>query len=677
MKYIFPILLVLCLQARAQNRQLLYKLGNSNVTIMDSKVDADGNIVHVGAAGGFTAIFKTDANGNMLWSRMGGMQEDRTFVKVCIAANGDYIALARGSFGSLLRIGKDGNLKWYRYVGYSNTFNESLNSVAELPNGDIVLCGTNDFYYDGSNASQFFQGFLIFADAAGNFSHLRVYGRTSSNAWSRYDQYYFNDLVAAGNRIYIVGSYNEKGSPNSSHSLLLTTDLSGDLVSTQLMDDAFTIDNQAVNHFYFNTVGIRSGRLVLGGAGSINPPGQVVPFIAHTDTASGPVSLQCLMPGPVMLGAPKFAFRDTGDAYCVAMQPVPSSYEHSAYTTHLLNGTTRTRQYYQDSIYRINSITLNGTVQVVLSGFYSSAYSGYAAILNDTLPSSKLCGASDTVFDVYRLSASFTPPPEPPMMAYRGMTVVDMPFHESCIYEWYLCGDTVCREDFGAHLIVVNDTALCEGDTLRMSSADCYPKVWLRNGVLFDGGADAQLESAVSGRYSLAVNNGACFDTMAVQGTIYPQPAPHITQKGDSLVCDVEDARSYQWYDAEGNPVPGATGRYFEPPGMGSYTVAVTVGLDCTGWSEPYLDIDDHAAGRKVLQLFPNPSSGQLTVVNPVPGRQLLSFYRLDGRLAASVVLAQGSNSIATKELCLAGGTYIAVLVTPGGTFRQKLVVLP
>jgi hypothetical protein len=680
MKYILSLLLLLSLNLHAQNRQLLYKLDNSAVTVTDSKEDPDGNLIHVGYTGVLPVIFKTDADGNVLWSRIAALPEHRMFVKVSIAANGDYLAVAKGSFGSLLRIDKNGNTKWYKYIGYSNTINETFNGVTELPNGNIAICGTNDFDYNGMQINLQYQGYLIIADSAGNFLDFKVYGHTQSNID---DQYYFNSLTASGNRIYIVGQYNKKVNVLASNkSLLLTTDLSGNLVSTRLMSDTLLPDNQLVHNLRFGSVSVQSGRLVIGGAGQVNATGQVVPFVIHTDTTAGPASLKCILSGPVLLSEPQFMMRDTGDIYCVAMQPVPfSSYAHNAYVTRLHNGTSHTRRYYQDSAYYISSIGTSGGNNVVLSGYYPSEQAGYTGIHNDTLPSSMLCGVSDTAFQVYAFPKNFTAPASAPLVALHALIEVNMQLQASCVYEWHLCGDTVCREDFAARFTLLTDTALCQGDTFRLFSPDCYPKAWLRNDTLFEGGTGNYLESTVSGNYRLAITNNACFDTASIRATIYPIPEPHVTQQGDSLVCNIEDADAYQWYNSEDDLIPGATGRYFQPSDTGAHKVAVTR-HGCTGFSDlcPYdgaLGIIPQGSRKPVLQLFPNPASDMVKVYNPSRSSQLLSFYSLDGRPVTSVTLEAGWNHIAVNNTGLRAGMYMAVLVTPSGIYRQKLTLLP
>lgn len=114
------------------------------------------------------------------------------------------------------------------------------------------------------------------------------------------------------------------------------------------------------------------------------------------------------------------------------------------------------------------------------------------------------------------------------------------------------------------------------------------------------------------------------------------EPDTTVTQSVNGILTVQEQGAQYQWTTCDGTPIDGATGQEFSPQQNGGYAVEVRIG-DCTVTSGCHSIMNVSVAERNVepLQLFPNPTSGPITMTG---GHGPVEWRLLDavGRTVAS-----------------------------------------
>src|SRR6185295_3208667 len=124
-------------------------------------------------------IFKTDANGNLQWSRSyGGPGEEHAY-GLCRATDGGYIVCgSTTSFGSgdedayILKIDESGNQQWSR--NYGGPFQDEALGVVPAYDGGYTFTGFTKSFGDPMDAM------VIKTDAFGNQQWMKTYGDAAS-----------------------------------------------------------------------------------------------------------------------------------------------------------------------------------------------------------------------------------------------------------------------------------------------------------------------------------------------------------------------------------------------------------------------------------------------------------------------------------------------------------------
>ncbi len=146
----------------------------------------DGCYVITGYTGGGTSnsdydilLAKFDITGTVLWSKRYGGQDDDYGKSVQQTSDGGYIIIGHGlGFGSgnwevyLIKTDENGNILWTKTYGDVNA--DYSSDVQLTDDGGFILTG----YYGGSTASEP-GSFLIKTDAIGNIAWSKLYGFTS------------------------------------------------------------------------------------------------------------------------------------------------------------------------------------------------------------------------------------------------------------------------------------------------------------------------------------------------------------------------------------------------------------------------------------------------------------------------------------------------------------------
>ncbi|MBE0644411.1 MAG: VWA domain-containing protein [Bacteroidetes bacterium] len=184
-----------------------------------------------------------------------------------------------------------------------------------------------------------------------------------------------------------------------------------------------------------------------------------------------------------------------------------------------------------------------------------------------------------------------------------------------------------------ATIAVQGGTAFCDGDSVVLDAGSGYiDYLWS------DGQQTQSIVVRRSGAYfcEMTVPPGCPVITDTISVTVHPLPAtPVITRQLDRLTAT--DADTWQWY-RDGMEIPGATSRDLAASQTGSYRVRVTNSFGCEAWSDPFdvtvLDVADAAAVVDRFELFPNPTSGVVTLryTLAAAGQPVVSVHDLLGR---------------------------------------------
>jgi hypothetical protein len=190
------------------------------------------------------------------------------------------------------------------------------------------------------------------------------------------------------------------------------------------------------------------------------------------------------------------------------------------------------------------------------------------------------------------------------------------------------------------------------------------------------------LGSRVAVRYSLT--QGYCTvirsDTLTM---VAPPPKPTVVVDWGVLTCVESGAFTYQWLDANGNDIPGATNRVFTPTTVGWYSVRLQSGNGC-------IEVSDQAYLWTVglqgvpeainFALFPNPNDGRFTLRFESANREpvLLEIYDATGQRVyqQQVVPEPGNNQVPLAPGFLAAGVYSLRFVQQSKAFAVRFTVI-
>lgn len=165
-------------------------------------------------------------------------------------------------------------------------------------------------------------------------------------------------------------------------------------------------------------------------------------------------------------------------------------------------------------------------------------------------------------------------------------------------------------------------------------------------------------------------DEGCIYRSVTQLISTFDTTAPTILQLADTLIASQTRpfliyGASYQWYDGNLNPIPGATQRTFVTPSPGTYSVRVEqtsmAGNVCnTPFATTTLVNSQLALDHSNISIYPNPAKDQFYLKNAAFGDQKLKVVDLRGRTMMEVRLNDGPYSTAD----LSNGIYL-IKVTP------------
>jgi hypothetical protein len=284
---IFPLLIVLSLwllsvsNAYCQSPDTLWSRtygGSYDDICYDMQQTADGGYVLVGESksfgGGFFSdiyIMKTDENGDSLWTRVYGGDEDDYGYSIQQTFDGGYIISGNtASFGAvsdiyLLKTDADGDSMWARIYDKAD-FNYGL-AVQQTPDSGFIVVG---FVFWWSTMQS--DVYMIKTNSQGDTLWTKTFGGADSD-WG----YAVKQTMDGG---YIIAGATESFSAIWQDAYLIKTDGSGNEEWSKLIGGSY--NDMGLSVYQTNN----NSYLIAGWTSSYGPPGSNA-YIINTDSVGG------------------------------------------------------------------------------------------------------------------------------------------------------------------------------------------------------------------------------------------------------------------------------------------------------------------------------------------------------------------------------------------------------
>lgn len=673
---LFSVLFFCCIHPLfAQKQQLMFADKKNKISICAQYRESNGDMVSAATMedpvlfNPYMLVFKTDKAGNLLWVFKDTFYNTYERTRIGKLANKDYLVMnAEGR--QLLRLKPDdGSMVWTRTVGFSTSINPEIRGFAELPNGNIVVCGYNDNDFTTMSDRQY-EGFLVFFDSAGTVLNCKYYGHTKTSIT---ENYCFYDVAYLDNKLYVAGGYGRYFYSVIDDAMLMSMDINGNLLKTGLHKSYMVAGPDTVAP-RFTDLSVADGKLYVQGASSTRQ------LVARIDTATFSLNGYLIRVKPY---ANYFYFNcqvDIKDSNTFYSQ-ISASHTFpikKMFLSKIQNGVVSyCKKVERDSLMVINSMFSAADDTVFTGGRINMASKGYSAYfqLSDT---SIGCGVSDSMVSVNAFTHAMVSPLNVPKT--HSVMMTSYPTYRwgpHCMYSLYLCGDKLCPNDIKAILDTPSKTELCIGDSVLLTSKGCVAKSWYHNGVLINDTADYLYISKV-GTYLLIAGNNACTDTATI--VFRKKFEPTISQSGDTLFSS--EGISYQWLDSSFTLIAGANTQYHIPAVFGTYYVRVTDSNGCQQESDSFvyknpLSIRQRPhMGLKMLEIFPNPAHSHINVLNQSGSTAVLIIRDLNGKIILSKEQSAGAHEYELSTLGIRSGLYLVQLLNAQFCTTEKIIVI-
>jgi hypothetical protein len=178
--------------------------GTGNEWPSSAQQTSDGGYIVAGYTESFGAgsadafLIKTDANGNIIWAKTYGGTDDDWAYSIQQTSDGGYIVAGwTRSFGAglydffLIKTDADGNLEWSKTYGGAS--DDRANSVQQTTDGGYIVAGRTSSFGAGS-----VDAFLIKTDENGNIIWAKTYGGASDDRVNSVQQTSDGGYIVAG-----------------------------------------------------------------------------------------------------------------------------------------------------------------------------------------------------------------------------------------------------------------------------------------------------------------------------------------------------------------------------------------------------------------------------------------------------------------------------------------------
>jgi hypothetical protein len=244
-------------------------------------------------------------------------------------------------------------------------------------------------------------------------------------------------------------------------------------------------------------------------------------------------------------------------------------------------------------------------------------------------------------------------------------------------------GSTVVPE-----ILPAGPLLLCSDTTILLVASSAVNYQWFINGAALPGDTASTLQVNLSGNYSVATGTAGCGSIGTVSNvvaiTYVGQLVPVITLTNGVLVSNYADGN--QWY-LNDSLIRGATKQQFTPPGPGSYTLRVEVGVQTidtstfqigvggcySEFSLPYKITDSNFVAPQVV-FYPNPMVDVLNIMNKGSGPVTIRVFNMMGAQLMERVNVQGTLQVDVRGW--GKGAYIVVVTDQSTQAQQKATLI-
>ncbi len=232
----------------------------------------------------------------------------------------------------------------------------------------------------------------------------------------------------------------------------------------------------------------------------------------------------------------------------------------------------------------------------------------------------------------------------------------------------------------GTPTISPANAALCDGEdvTLEATNAPAGATLqWRLNGTDIAGETGTTVTVSTAGAYTVVATDGCSSESAVANVTVVATPdVPTVTVSENVATISNFDANlSYQWLDANGDPIAGQTSETFTNNGQDP--VDVTVVADDNGCTSESAVATVGAVGIADLidvinvNVYPNPNDGRV-VVDGAFSNATYTLYDNAGRVVANGELNIGRNELTFDVV---NGVYNLYILDEQGQMNTKLVI--
>jgi hypothetical protein len=257
---------------------------------------------------------------------------------------------------------------------------------------------------------------------------------------------------------------------------------------------------------------------------------------------------------------------------------------------------------------------------------------------------------------------------------YIGTTILDGDVYyciltstAACATPTHATSDTIT---FTVHpypavtVTLTGGSAACSTDSVGLTATGGLSYIW----------NDGETSSSIfvpAGSYTVTATNsyGCTAGSTPISAAPHPAVTDSLTLTGDTLSLTAAGGQFYQWY-VNGTIISGAIGTSYVPGHTGAYQVSV---IDSSGCRTSSAVINITMAGMntisddKLISIYPNPSSGMITIQCGDESPRMLTISDELGRVVMDDISVINQKTIDLSSL-LNGIYYIQV--TEGNSLR-------
>ncbi len=599
--------------------------GNSVAPTSDGGYIIAGSTVSFGAGASDAYLVKTDAEGNVSWSKTYGTISNDEAYGVVQTADGGYVfsgvekQSGLNGYTHLVKVDATGNVLWSKTFGNSTRKNFAY-TLLQTPDHGFVIGG-----WENLNTGINDDMCLIKTDSAGNLLWYRSYGDVGHD--QNYSVHQANDggfIIAGITFSAFIFEVN-----------VVKTDASGNLEWTRNIggsaeDDAYAVTATADGGFVFCGTSSSFGTVHAGYMVKLNATGNIVwskkmgnsgwtGFFAIQETNDG---------GLILAGVKDEVYGSSGSLYLVKTDAdgnsgCNTSVTSSSSTPSILVGVPVA---HSTSVQIVNTVASATSSGVDVSTICSSCIpvSWYQDVDGDGYGNAAVSQSSCIQPAGYVADNSD---------CNDAVAAIHPTAPDICNGLDDNCNGLIDENSFSAVVTPAGNIVICSGASISLNAntGSGISYQWYKNGNAISGATNATFIASKKGNYYVVEMNS--FSCTAASNTsnvsVAALPTAYITPLGNLDICltgfvdlQATAGSGYQYQWMKGTAIlPGATNQIYTATTKGNYKVTVSNSSGCSKTSlavkvlksckEGSLQFESMQPG---LQCYPNPSAGQFTL---------------------------------------------------------------